>query len=321
MTPAVLARAPLTYLTGAGPFAGPVVALTWGLLLVSVVVTVIVTGLVTAAILSRRTRGRPVSEVPVKPSGDGLRWLWIGMAASTVALVVSLVWTVAVLARINAPATAPPLTIRVTGLQWWWRAIYQPDRPGERFETANEIRIPAGVPVRVELVGGDVIHSFWVPQLGGKTDTIPGRTNVMWLQADKPGRYAGQCAEYCGLQHAKMSLTVIAMPPADFASWQAAQRQAAVPDSSQTEGRALFAQRCAKCHAVRGTDAPGPTGPDLTHLMSRQTLAAGAAPNILGGLEGWIANPQGVKPGALMPAALLAGPQLQAVSGYLETLR
>jgi cytochrome c oxidase subunit 2 len=319
MSAAPFAQAPLNYLTGAGPLADPVVALTWGLLIISVVVTVIVTGLVAAGVLLRRMKTGDAARVAVRPSGDGLRWLWIGMAVSTVTLAVSLVWTVAVLAQINTPAAASPLTIRVTGLQWWWRAVYQPDRPGERFETANEIHIPVGVPVRVELLGGDVIHSFWIPQLNGKTDTIPGRTNVMWLQADRPGRYAGQCTEYCGLQHAKMGLTVIAEPAAAFAAWRSGQRRAAPP--AQGEGPAVFARRCAKCHAVRGTDAAGPDGPDLTHLMSRRTLAAGAAPNTLGGLEGWIANPQGVKPGALMPAAFLTGPQLQSVAAYLETLR
>jgi cytochrome c oxidase subunit 2 len=312
-------NAPLNYLTGSGPLANPVVALTWGLLVISIAVVVIVTGLVVAGVFARRMKTTDAARVAVRPSGDGLRWLWIGMSVSTVALVVSLVWTVAVLAQINTPGAASPLTIRVTGLQWWWRAVYQPDRPGERFETANELHIPVGVPVRIELLGGDVIHSFWVPQLNGKTDTIPGRMNVMWLQADRPGRYAGQCTEYCGLQHAKMSAVVIAEPMADFRAWQAGQLKAATGQSG--EGRALFEGRCAKCHAVRGTSATGALGPDLTHLMSRGAIAAGAAPNTLGALEGWVANPQGIKPGALMPASYLTGPQLQSVAAYLETLR
>ena len=314
-------NAPLNYMTGSGPLAGPVVSLQWGLLIISIVVVVIITGLVVAAVLMRRMKTGDAASVAVRPSGEGLRWLWVGMGLSTVVLIVSLVWTVAVLAEINRPAIPAPLTIRVTGLQWWWRAVYRPDRPGQSFETANEIHIPVGVPVRVELRGGDVIHSFWIPQLNGKTDTIPGRTNVMWLQADKPGRYAGQCTEYCGLQHAKMSAVLIADPPEVYAAWQAGQLQAAANAPDQTQGAAVFQKACAKCHAVRGTPAAGHDGPDLTHLMSRTTLAAGAMPNTLGALEGWIANPQGTKPGALMPAVLLDGPQLQSVSAYLETLK
>jgi len=311
--------APLNYLTGSGPLAHPVVALTWGLLIISIVVVVLVTGLVIAGVLARRMKTGQVAQVAIKPHGDGLRWLWVGMGLTSITLIVSLVWTVAVIAQINTPASPSPITIRVIGLQWWWRAVYQPHDPGQSFETANELHIPVGIPVRIELIGGDVIHSFWIPQLNGKTDTIPGRTNVMWLQADKPGVYAGQCTEYCGLQHAKMSAVVIAESPAAYAAWQVHQRALAAADASQ--GRAVFSQACAKCHAVRGTDAKGPDGPDLTHLMTRASLAAGAVPNTLGALEGWIANPQGVKPGAQMPATHLTGPQLQAVAQYVETLR
>jgi cytochrome c oxidase subunit 2 len=175
----------------------------------------------------------------------------------------------------------------------------------------------------IRLMGADVIHSFWIPALSGKTDTIPGQTNLTWLQTSRPGDYFGQCAEYCGLQHAHMAVRVVAQAPADFATWRRGQlAPAASPtEASVLTGRTLFVVRCGACHTVRGTDAGGVHGPDLTHLMSRATLAAGAIPNDVSGLSGWIANPQALKPGAKMPATFLSGPQLTAMVAYLETLK
>jgi cytochrome c oxidase subunit 2 len=195
--------------------------------------------------------------------------------------------------------------------------------PSQAFETANEIHIPVGQPVRVRVIGGDVIHSFWVPQLAGKTDTIPGRTNVAWIEAERPGVYQGQCTEYCGLQHANMAFQVIAESPEAFAAWRANQlRPAAAPaDETVRQGQALFADRCGRCHTVRGVTVGRLIGPDLTHLMSRAALAAGTEPNTPAGLSGWISNPQALKPGALMPVTYLSGPQLESVTAYLETLK
>ena len=319
------AAAPLSYLEGYGARAYPVVALTWGLMAISITVTVIVTGLVVWGVLARR-RGSafgPLGERPVERGGDGLRWISIGLGVSCLALLGALVWTVKVLAEINEPGGRPPLTVEVTGRQWWWQVRYLGAGPGGgAVETANEIHIPTGAAVRFRLEGGDVIHSFWVPGLGGKTDTIPGRTNVAWLEADRPGRYAGQCAEFCGLQHGGMALQVVAEPPAVFNAWLAGQAAAAPKaDPATADGRRIFLDRCGRCHTVRGLDVGRSPAPDLTHLMSRASLAAGAAPNTAAGLSGWIANPQGVKPGALMPAMDLTGPQLGAVTAYLETLK
>jgi len=175
----------------------------------------------------------------------------------------------------------------------------------------------------VELTGADVIHSFWIPALAGKTDTIPGRTNLTWLQADRPGVYRGQCTEYCGAQHAHMAAFVVADTPAAFEAWRRGQlAPAPTPASPLTmAGARVFQAHCSACHAVRGTQADGIVGPDLTHLMSRQTIAAGALPNDGASLAGWVANPQALKPEAKMPANNLTGPQLNAVVAYLETLR
>jgi cytochrome c oxidase subunit 2 len=314
---------PLSYLVSHGPRADPVTPLTWGLLVISIAVVLIVGALVLAGSVRGRTSSLlgPIGRAPLAATGGGLGWLWWGVGLSCIPLAVALVWTVAVLAAVDQPRTPPALTIEVTGLQWWWRVRYLSSDPSQVFETANEIHIPVGQPVRVRVIGGDVIHSFWVPQLAGKIDTIPGQTNVTWLQANAPGRYVGQCTEYCGLEHAKMQFAVIAEPPAAFAAWRANQREAASVAADLAPDQALFAARCGKCHTVRGSRAAGHFGPDLTHLMSRQTLAAGTLPNNPGALSGWITDPQGNKPGAKMPGQLLSGPELAEVRTYLESLR
>jgi cytochrome c oxidase subunit 2 len=172
----------------------------------------------------------------------------------------------------------------------------------------------------LKLIGGDVIHSFWVPALGGKTDTIPGQTNITWLQADKPGIYRGQCTEYCGKQHANMAFFVVAEPPQQFEQWRQKQIAPATPSPDLTQAVAAFQTRCGVCHTVRGTPAGGKVGPDLTHVMSRGTLAAGTLPNTPGHLAGWIADPQGVKPGNHMPQVDMSGADLNAIRTFLQTL-
>jgi cytochrome c oxidase subunit 2 len=200
---------------------------------------------------------------------------------------------------------------------------YGGDQPSEVFETANEIHIPVGRPVLVRLHSADVIHSFWVPKLSGKTDVIPGQTNQSWMQADAPGRYLGQCSEFCGYQHAHMQFEVVAQTLEDFAVWRAAQLEPATAPSTPEakRGLALVEFRCALCHQVRGTTAGAVSGPDLTHLMSRETLAGGTLANNPGNLVGWIQNPQDLKPGSLMPNQYLSSQQLSDVLAYVETLQ
>ncbi len=318
------AGVPLGYLSGFGPRADPVVALTWGLLAISIIVVVIISVLVMLGVWRRRAKvGGAIELVPVSRGGNGLPWLYWGVGISTIALVGSLVWTVVVLAAVNSPPSKPPLTIEVTGQQWFWKVRYLSDDPSRVFTTADEIHIPVGQPVRVKLIGADVIHSFWVPALTGKTDAIPGQTNETWLEADQAGVYRGQCTEYCGVQHAHMAFLVVAQAPDTFNAWRDAQIQpAAAPTSPEiANGEQTFVYRCGACHTVRGTTAGGTVAPDLTHLMSRSIIAGGVLPNTIANLSGWIANPPAIKPGTLMPVLYLSGPELQGVRSYLETLK
>jgi cytochrome c oxidase subunit 2 len=312
---------PMAYLKTFGPRADPATALLWGMIILSVTVVAIITVLAVVGVVVRRHHGHiaQMAALPVARGASGLAWFIIGMPLTVAALVGALVWTVAVLAAVDSPARRPRLTIEVTGHQWWWEVRYLNDAADQTFVTANEIHIPTNQPVMIRLIGADVIHSFWLPGLGGKTDVIPGQINVTWLQADRPGEYRGQCAEYCGVQHAHMAVSVVAEPPAAFAAWRRAQVLPA--GAAASPGEALFVARCGACHTVRGTGAGGIAGPDLTHLMSRATLAAGAVANTAGGLAGWIADPQAIKPGARMPATYLSGPQLTATVAYLETLK
>jgi cytochrome c oxidase subunit 2 len=317
---------PMAYLKTFGPRADPATSLTWGMTWLSVAVILIVAGLVVGGVIVRRARSGAEDLPPIVAGASGLSWIYVGLALTGLALIAALVWTVAVVAAVDSPPRPTALTVRVTGRQWWWQVDYPGDATHPAVVTANEIHIPAGAPIKVELVGADVIHSFWIPSLTGKTDTIPGRTNLAWLQADRPGVYRGQCTEYCGAQHAHMAAYVIAEPPAAFEAWRQAQgRPAAAPaDPADLRGRAVFVDRCSKCHSVRGVrgrPAGDVVGPDLTHLMSRSTLAAGLLANDRGGRMGWIANPEALKPGSRMPATLLGGADLEALEAYLETLR
>jgi len=225
-------------------------------------------------------------------------------------------------ALVNADRDA--LVIRVRGYQWWWEITYLHHSPDQVFTTANEIHIPVGRPVRVELAAADVIHSFWVPSLAGKQDLIPGRANAIMFSAERAGVYRGQCAEFCGLQHAHMALLVIAEEPAQFEMWQETQlaTSSAPVDEEQRHGQQVFlAKACAACHAVRGTAAAGTLGPDLTHIGSRRTIAAGVFENTRGSLAAWIADPQTIKPGNNMPMIPLTPDELKAVSAYMVSLK
>lgn len=322
--PRAFAAAPLNYLTSAGDKADAVVPLTWGVIIISIAVVVIISLLVAGAIWRRPgIAPQPAgSKIAVDEETDGLSWIWIGVGISSLVLLFTVVWTMVVLAKVTSPATKPALTIEVTGRQWWWQVRYLSNGPSQVFFTANEIHIPAGQPVEFKLVGGDVIHSFWFPALGGKTDAIPGQTNETWLEAHKPGIYNGQCTEYCGLQHAKMGMLLIAQTPRDFAAWRAHQLQSPARPASggQWAGLANFTTHCGSCHAVRGTDAAGSLGPDLSHLMQRHTIAAGILPNDPQNLDRWISDPQAIKPGALMQKPELSANERASIISYLETL-
>jgi cytochrome c oxidase subunit 2 len=216
------------------------------------------------------------------------------------------------------------LTINVRGQQWWWQVTYVEGNPAFSFQTANEIHIPVGQDVRIQLESADVVHSFWVPSLAGKQDLVPGRSNSLLLRAERPGIYRGQCAEFCGLQHTHMSMIVVADEPADYQSWIAAQRENGVMpiDRDAAAGKAAFLSKpCAACHTVRGTSASGTTGPDLTHVGSRRTIAAGLLETTRGSLAAWTADPQTLKPGNNMPMVPLTSVELRNISAYMESLK
>jgi cytochrome c oxidase subunit 2 len=217
-----------------------------------------------------------------------------------------------------------PLTIEVTGNQWWWQIRYLNDDPSLTVVTANEIHIPVGRPVQIRGLSNDVIHSFWVPNLHGKRDLIPSRTTDEWIEADHPGLYRGQCAEFCGLQHAHMSLWVVAEPQDKFKTWMDAQLQPAVApsDPELQHGQQVFMNHaCIFCHQIRGTTAGGQNAPDLTHFGSRRGIAANTVPNTKGNLAGWIVDPQSMKPGNHMASIVVDSTELQPLIEYLESLK
>ncbi len=285
-------------------------------------------GLVVALLLwswqRRKRRGFGRDSGGVKP-GERVGWLVVVGAGIVVPIVLLatlfVISDVFVIKTTEAPAAnATRLTVHVVGHEWWWEVRY----PGKGVVTANELHIPARTPVRLEVTTADVIHSFWVPQLNRTIDAIPGKTNAIELYAEAPGRYRGQCDEFCGLQHAHMAFSVDAEPPAVFRRWLAAQaRPAAAPASAaaQSGERAFLDGACSTCHTIRGTSAHGYVGPDLTHLASRTTLAALAIPNTRRTLADWITDSQAVKPGNQMPDFRLTGKRLQALLAYLEGLR
>src|SRR4051794_30455309 len=220
---------------------------------------------------------------------------------------------------------ANALTIKITGHQWWWQVDYENKaEPSKMMTTANELHVPVGRPVKLTLQSSDVIHSFWVPNMHGKKDLVPGHPTEMWLKATRPGTFRGQCAEFCGLQHAHMRLTFVADTPEQFDQWMNASSADAPQPATATEerGRDVFmSNQCMMCHNINGTNARATVGPDLTHIASRDLLAGGAIPNTRGYLAGWIANPQNIKPGVRMPPNELASDDLNALVDYLETLK
>jgi cytochrome c oxidase subunit II len=254
-------------------------------------------------------------------AGGGTRWIWLGgIAMPLVVLLGVFALTVTDIRALEAPPSKEVAALRINGHRWWWEVQY----PDLGITTANQIYVPVGQAVKIELTSDDVIHSFWVPQLQFKRDLIPGQTNTVWLQADKPGVYRGLCAEYCGLQHAQMNFMVVALYPREYEQWVAHEgSNAAKPSEALAKaGQQVFLGKgCMYCHTIRGSSAAGWLGPDLTHLASRLTIAGGSLENNTGNLGGWILDPQHIKPGALMPATPLSGQELQELLAYLNGLK
>jgi cytochrome c oxidase subunit II len=251
----------------------------------------------------------------------GMHWIWLGGIVMPV-VVLSAVFVMSMRSTIMmaSPPSEEVVTIDVIGHRWWWEVRY----PEHGIATANQIHVPVGQPVRINLLSSDVIHSFWVPQVHPKKDAIPGQVNSMWIQADVPGVYRGICAEFCGLQHARMHLMLVAEPAERFHAWlEHAQQPALISDDPMIQaGKFVFeTSSCVYCHTIQGTPAVGKVGPDLTHIGSRITLAAGTLENNVGNMGGWILDPQHIKPGSLMPPTALTGEELQALLAYLASLR
>jgi cytochrome c oxidase subunit II len=304
---------------------------------------VVVEGVLFYSIYRFRRKGTPsgsdrTSEPPQVYGSAPIEIAWT--AAPILIVVVLVLVSARTLWEVNVDPPQPKpgdnaLFVTVVGRQWWWQYTYdQYDGQPLGIVTANELHIPisddhASRPVFLTLKSADVYHSFWVPRLAGKTALVPGRTNSMWLQTDKSGLFVGQCAEYCGTQHANMLLRVVAESPRDFQRWLDNQRKpaanaTAASDPAQADGKTMFLSlSCVNCHRIRGTAAEGTYAPDLTHLMSRQTLASGMIPNDREGvnLRRWIADPQAVKPGCLMPSFSLNKRQLDSIVAYLRGLQ
>jgi cytochrome c oxidase subunit 2 len=285
------------------------------MLWIGVAVWVVVTAAVIVALVRRRkdAQERRVSAVVVL-AGAVVPGLIVAFVA---------VQSIGVLRDIDARDSGDGLVVEVTGHRYWWEVRY----PDQEVTTANELHIPVGEQVQLQVTSSDVIHSIWAPSLNGKVDLIPGQSNTTWLETQEPGTYLGQCAEFCGLQHAQMRFRVVAHEPDDFDTWLADQQRPAVDPSNEAadplvrEGQQVFmSSSCVYCHTIEGTAAQGRVGPDLTHLASRDTIAAGLLPNTRGDLAGWIVDPQAIKPGNQMPGTDLSGDELQALLAYLESL-
>jgi cytochrome c oxidase subunit 2 len=313
-------------LASAGPQAEHIEALWWIML---VICTAVFVGVLVAVAwaLARAPRGSPATPPDLSSLVRPERGAAIVVAVAVgicLALLVFLTLASYITDRRLAGLGGPEVQIELTAHRWWWEVRYLDADPSRTFTTANEIHIPVGKPVLVTLKADDVIHSFWVPNLAGKKDLIPGRDATLTMQADVPGTYRGQCAEFCGVQHAKMALLVFADPPEQFEAWAASERKPALEPASEEEsrGREIFVSgRCAMCHAIQGTMASARKAPDLTHFASRETLGAGTVPNSIGHLAGWILDPHSIKPGVNMPANPLDPDELHALLAYLEGLR
>lgn len=297
------------------------------LILLGMAAVVLVGVEVTLFLAILRFRNRPESSAVQTHGNLRLETGWT--VATSLAVVVILVLTVKTMAEATAVPEESPLLasafpgdtlmMRVVGHQWWWTFEY----PGLDIVTANEVYVPVGKAIKVQLEADDVIHSFWAPRLGGKVDTIPGTTNYTSFLAAQPGVYQGLCAEFCGDQHAHMSFRIAAVPSAEFSAWVRAQQAVAAPPATEAEraGAQAFVESCGSCHTVKGTEASGKLGPDLTHVASRTTLAGGTVENTPANLRAWLRDPQAVKRGNRMPGPDLDQATIEQLVAYLNTLR
>jgi cytochrome c oxidase subunit 2 len=303
----------------AGPRAAQIAELLLLFAVVTGVVYLLVIAVLVVVLLRRRARAS------LYPHSDERSRLFVGGAlAVTVVVLIGLAVSDFVVGRTLGQSAPDALRIRITGHQYWWEIEYEDPVPANRLRTANELHIPVGRPVELTLTSRDVIHSFWLPSISGKKDLIPGHTTRELLLAEVPGIFEGQCAEYCGYQHAKMRLIVHARGGHEFAQWKAAQLTSARQPASDLERRGqkvFMSSSCILCHSIQGTPAGATVGPDLTHIGSRGTLGAGSLANTDADMASWILDPQRIKPGSRMPANALAPADLTALVAYLRSLK
>jgi cytochrome c oxidase subunit 2 len=299
----------------------------WFMFSIVVGVYIVVVVWVGSAVLRSRTSAS-VTEIPpqVNAAADKRMTIVVGSAIGLTVILLFVMLTSSVMTghAISGLTSKNPVAIDIIGHQWWWEVRYEATQADQTVITANEIHIPVGQPVVIKTSSVDVIHSFWAPNLHGKRDLIPGYQNALWIQADEAGTYRGQCAEFCGHQHAHMAFFVIAETPDKFNAWLA--QQVSTPpepaDPVAKQGEQVFlTHTCVMCHTVRGNGSGGKFGPDLTHIASRNTIAAGTLPNNRGNLAGWILDSQSIKPGNKMPPNPLPSDDLNALLAYLETLK
>jgi cytochrome c oxidase subunit 2 len=303
----------------AGPQAALIAAETWYLLAVMTAVFVLTAGALAIAIMRRRS-----AQPPSRSNRAAAFTVGGALAVTAAVLIVNLVIDMRVAHALDHLSRDDALTIEIRGQQWWWDVEYAADDPSRRVTTANEIHIPVGEPVLLSLRSVDVIHSFWVPNLHGKRDLIPGYTRSLWIEVDEPGVYRGQCAEFCGHQHAHMAFAVVAEPRAEFERWYEAQLGTALPPAQGLASSGLdvfLGKSCPLCHTIRGTDASGRVGPELTHVASRVRIAAETLPNDDDALRAWILDPHAFKPGVRMPQNPLTTDEADAIVAYLRGLK
>lgn len=325
-------QAPQTALVPAGEQARSIGDLWWLFYYVLWAVWALVVAAALFAVLKGKGRNAGSEDVPDEPevvpdaAYERRKTFAVGgaLGLTLVILFVFLVSSFLTGRKVSSMSAGGSVFVEVRAHQWWWEVRYTDATSSNTFTTANEIHIPVGRPVQLKLTSTDVIHSFWVPNLSGKKDAIPGKETTLILNADREGVFRGQCAEFCGHQHAHMAFLVIAESAEKFAAWQQQQRQPAAPpaDATLLRGQEVFmTSPCIMCHAIAGTKAGSNVGPNLTHVGSRQTIAAATLPNSFGHLSGWVSDAQGVKPGSRMPPNNLTPDDLQALVAYLQSLK
>jgi cytochrome c oxidase subunit II len=321
---------PQSALDPAGAGSEAVATLWWIMFALGTLVFVAVVAATGWAIARHRRRAREAEPLAfarrVDPVADRRARRVVTLAAVATVVILTVTFALSLgTSRANARlADDGGAEIEIVGVQWWWEVRYLDSLPARVVRTANELHLPAGRSVRLKLRSRDVIHSFWAPNLHGKMDLIPGRENSIWVRAERPGRYRAQCAEFCGLQHTKMALAVVVHEASEYDAWLTALREplAAPTDSLERAGAEAFARlACATCHTIRGTEALGQAGPDLTHFGRRLTIAAGDLPNSPANLAAWLSSPQAIKPGTHMPDVALSAPELVSLVAYLSSQR